>query len=143
MGSSSPERQSIVMLPKISNLSFCFWMRSMISQSCLVILDRRETSVVMIVSPGLALSKSKESCFLFLASPCSNSTKKLSAPAAFSSRTCRSISYFPSLVEHLAYPCFIFSPHTVLRAFYGSQDGFSYQQEIVKRLLALCLVNAL
>lgn len=102
IGSGCPLRQSRVMLPTITSRSFFSLMVFIISQSCCVLLANRETSKVMMVSPACAWSNI--CCcwgFIFL-SPCSYSKYISSAPAAFSSFTCRLISCLLSLVEHLA-----------------------------------------
>ena len=102
IGSACPLRQSIVILPTMTRHRCFRLMASMISQSCFVLLARRETSSVMMVSPACACSRSKDNCSLMTASPCSYSRYTVSAPACFSSRTCRSMSCLLSLVEHAA-----------------------------------------
>lgn len=113
MGSISPVRQSMVMLPRISSL-ICFCLiRLTISQSCCVLLLKRETSQHMMVSPGWATSRSMSRFCLTLASPCSRSVIISSAPADFSSRTWRFRSWpFSSARLQRAYPYFLLIFHS-------------------------------
>ena len=89
IGSICPFRQSIVMLPTMTNLNRFLRIVLMISQSCCVDRDSRLTSSVMMVSPSWAVSSSICKFFLTLASVCSYSKMILSAPAALSSRIWR------------------------------------------------------
>lgn len=87
IGSARPSRQSRVMLPTITRHNRFSRTRSMISHNCCVLLARRGTSNVVMVSPACAWANIA-SCWLFtLLSPCSYSRKMCSAPAVFSSRT--------------------------------------------------------
>lgn len=108
IGSISPFRQSMVMLPRISSFKCLALMMLIISQSCWVERLRRDTSQHMMVSPGRATSSSiSRFCFIF-ASPCSRSVMIFSAPAAFSSRIWRFRSCpFSSEREQRAYPYFV------------------------------------
>ena len=58
MGSICPFRQSTVILPTMMSLSFLLLMTSTISQSCCVLLVKRLTSSVMMVSPSVAALRS-------------------------------------------------------------------------------------
>ena len=72
--------------------------------SCCVLLARRGTSRVIILSPAWACSSMARCWLLILLSPCSYSKNICSAPAAFNSRTCLFMSCLLSLVEQRAYP---------------------------------------
>ena len=134
IGSMSPFRQSIVMLPRISRRRCLALMMLMISHNCCVLLLKRETSQHMMVSPGWEISRSISRFSLTLASPCSRSVIISSAPAAFNSRTWRFKSCpFSSAREQRAYPYFLFifpfscngKPHlNFLDGFRGFRRGF-------------------
>jgi len=57
IGSSSPLEQSTCMLPTIDNRRCLAFTVSMMSHNCFVLLARRETSKVSIVSPACACSR--------------------------------------------------------------------------------------
>ena len=89
IGSICPLEQSTHILPTMDSRKHFSLTVSIISQSCLVLLARRETSSVMMVSPACAVSKSVYNCSFTALSPCSYSRNICSAPAAFSSLVCR------------------------------------------------------
>lgn len=102
IGSGSVVRQSIVMLPRIWSRMCLSRIVSTIPQNCWTDRDRRDGSVITTVSPGCTEFHIIACCTLTSAFPCSYSLQIREAPAARSSRTCRSMSCFVSFVEQRA-----------------------------------------
>lgn len=159
IGSAVPFRQSMAMEPTIIRRSRLLRTISIISQSCRVERHSRDTSKVTIVSPGCAAESINNCCSLSMASPCSYSSQILSAPAARSSLTCRSISCLVSHVEHRAYPCVTAIPSAVFvtvpvsfhplgapiqgpRTCNGKQLFYGHSSSVIRRI-ARCSMSAI
>ena len=95
IGSSSPLEQSTWILPTMESRKHFFFTVSIISHNCFVLLAKRETSRVNIVSPCFAVSRREESCSFITLSPCSYSKKYLFCSCGFQ---------FPHLTLYLHVP---------------------------------------